>query len=281
MSEESTPCPVQAPLPERVPTSGTSKTPSHTTRRPHHRHYVYPQGFLGMTQAMLTILVIAVFILTFIVQPYRIPSASMEDALLVGDFLLVNKVVYSKPGIWYSLLPYENIQRDDIIVFHFPVDSSMQLVKRVIGLPHDHIRLQAGHVLVNDQLVHEPFAIYIHTFPSAFRDYFPSQLYTDPGVNTHWWIEMRHDVHNGELAVPANMYFVLGDNRNDSLDSRYWGFVPRQNIVGQPFLVYFSLRRSSTSEVTGLPNDRLAHERNWWIRLAGMARWGRMFHVIR
>lgn len=245
-----------------------------------HHHYTYPQGFLGMAQALLTILVIALFILTFIAQPYRIPSESMEDTLLVGDFLLVNKAVYSPPGIWRFLMPYRDIDRDDVIVFHYPVDPSMHLVKRVIGIPTDRIRLQDGRVLVDDRPVPEPFAIYVPSSRSTFRDNFPSQLYTDPGVNTHWWVEMRHDVQNGELVIPAKMYFVMGDNRNDSLDSRYWGFVPRQNIVGQPFLVYFSLRGNGTSEMTGLPNDRLTLERNWWARLAGIARWDRMFHVV-
>ncbi|HEX4022272.1 MAG TPA: signal peptidase I [Acidobacteriaceae bacterium] len=253
---------------------------SHTGWHLHH-HYVYPQGFLGMAQTMMTILVIAMFILTFLAQPYRIPSASMEDTLLVGDFLLVNKTIFSPPGIWRHLLPYRNIRHDDVIVFHYPIDASMHLVKRVIGLPGDHIRLQAGQVLVNDTLVPEPFAIHIPSFPSTFRDNFPSQLYTDPGVNTHWWVQMRHDVRNGELVIPANMYFVLGDNRNDSLDSRYWGFVPRKNIVGQPFLVYFSLRGTAPSEITGLPSDRLTHEHKWWAQLAGSARWDRMFHIIR
>ena len=256
-----------------------SDDPMHMTMEPAPQKSA--QDFLGVAQTMLTILVIAMFILTFLAQPYRIPSASMEDTLLVGDFLLVNKVVYATPGIWHSLLPYRNIQHNDVIVFHFPLDPATYLVKRVIGLPQDRVRVFAGHALVNDQPIEEPFAIYTRSFPSVFRDYFPSHLYTDPGVNTQWWIELHRDVHDGELFIPANMYFVLGDNRNDSLDSRYWGFVPRRNIVGQPFLVYFSLRETAPSEITGLPDDRLTHGHNWWAQLAGMARWDRTFHIIR
>ena len=244
-------------------------------RVPHH-HEV-----LIMLQTTLTFLVDALFVLTFIVQPYRIPSGSMEDTLLIGDFLLVNKVVFANPGPWRHLLAYEPVQRDDIVVFHYPVDRSLHLVKRVIGIPGDRIRLHHGRVFVNEKQQNEPFALYISSYPSVFRDEFPTPNYTDPGVSTAWWSEMKLDVHDGELVIPKGEYFVLGDNRNDSLDSRYWGFVPRQNIVGEPFLVYFSLDLPGRSEMTGLPSDRLAHERAWWSDIAGWARWGRIFHVIR
>lgn len=245
-----------------------------------HNHFVYPQGPLGMAQTMMTMMVIALFILTFLAQPYRIPSGSMENTLLVGDFLMVNKVVYATPGVWRFLLPYRNIQRDDVIVFHYPLDPSMHLVKRVIGLPQDSVRLQAGSVLVDGRPLNEPYAIHGQGPSSAFRDDFPSRFYTDPGINTHWWSEMQRNIQDGGLVVPANKYFVLGDNRNDSLDSRYWGFVPQQNIVGQPFLVYFSLSSADTSEITGPSDDRLTHKHDWRTQLAGVARWDRMFHII-
>ena len=241
-----------------------------------HHHEV-----LIMLQNTLTFLVIALFVLTFIVQPYRIPSGSMEDTLLIGDFLLVNKVIFADPGRWRHLLAYEPVKRDDIVVFHYPVDHSLHLVKRVIGVPGDRIRLHHGRVLVNEQPQKEPFALYITSFPSVYRDEFPTPNYTDAGVGMAWWAEMQRDVHGGELVIPPEEYFMLGDNRNDSLDSRYWGFVPRQNIVGEPFLVYFSVATEGRSEVTGLPNDRLAHGQTWWGNLAGFARWGRIFHVIR
>jgi signal peptidase I len=244
-----------------------------------HHHEV-----LTMLQTTLTFLVGALFILTFIVQPYRIPSASMEDTLLIGDFLLVNKVVFAQPGPWRHLLPYQPVRRDDIVVFHYPVDHSLHLVKRVIGIPGDLVRLHHGLVLIDGRSQNEPFALYITSYQNIFRDEFPTSNYTDPGVGTAWWREMKLDVHHGELLIPQWEYFVLGDNRNDSLDSRYWGFVPRQNIVGEPFLVYFSVVTEGRSEITGLgnglANDRLAHEHSWWSSLAGSARWDRIFHVI-
>jgi signal peptidase I len=241
-----------------------------------HHHEV-----LIMLQSTLTFLVGALFILTFVVQPYRIPSGSMESTLLIGDFLLVNKIVFANPGPWKHLLGYEPVRRDDIVVFHYPVDHSLHLVKRVIGISGDRVHLHHDMVFVNGRPQKEPFAVYIPSYPSIFRDEFPTPTYTDAGVGTAWWTEMKQDVHDGELVIPPGEYFVLGDNRNDSLDSRYWGFVPRQNIVGEPLLVYFSVLSSGRSEITGLPNDRLAHEHTWWSSLVGFARWDRIFHVIR
>jgi len=264
-------------------TAGSAAAASAPPPVPHH-HEV-----LLMLQTTLAFLVAALFVLTFIVQPFRIPSGSMEDTLLIGDFLLVNKIVFADPGPWRHLLAYQPVRRDDIVVFHYPVDHSLHLVKRVIAVPGDRLRLRNGRVFVDGQPQVEPFAVYIPSYPSAFRDNFPSSTYTDAGVNPAWWAEMQHDERNGALVVPKGKYFVLGDNRNDSLDSRYWGFVPRQNIVGQPFLVYFSVDVVGQSEITGLPTasssansgDRLDHEQTWWNDLTGWARWGRMFHVIR
>lgn len=241
-----------------------------------HHHEV-----LTMLQATLTFLVGALFVLTFIVQPYRIPSGSMQDTLLIGDFLLVNKIVFAPPGCWNHLLAYQPVRRDDIVVFHYPVDRSLHVVKRVVGIPGDRVRLHHGLLWIDGRSQQEPFAVYAASYPSAFRDEFPASEYTDPGVRTSWWSEMQRDIHGGELIIPPQAYFVLGDNRNDSLDSRYWGFVPPGNIVGEPFLVYFSTLSAGRSEITGLPNDKLGHDHSWWSSLAGSARWERIFHVIR
>jgi signal peptidase I len=247
-----------------------------TPVRIQHHHEV-----LILIQTTLTFLVGALFVLTFIAQPYRIPSGSMEDTLLIGDFLLVNKVIFATPGPWKPLLGYEPVKRDDIVVFHYPIDASMYLVKRVIGVPGDQLHLHHGLVYLDGRLQREPFALYIPSYANAFRDEFPTPTYTDPGVSSRWWMQMQGDIHEGQLEIPAGEYFVLGDNRNDSLDSRYWGLVPRQNIVGEPFLVYFSVVTASRSEITGLTSERLPHEHSWWNGLAGAARWSRIFHVIR
>ena len=115
-------------------------------------------GVLEMARSLLSVVVIALFILTFIVQPFRIPSESMEHTLLVGDFLLVNKIAYAPAGIWKWLMPYRQIHRGDIVVFHYPPNPPEHVVKRVIGLPGDHIHLENGRVYVDGQRIREPDA---------------------------------------------------------------------------------------------------------------------------
>ncbi len=270
---------------EAPPTVAATATASAVARRSvapvhlGHTHLVFP-NLLDTFRSLLSIIVIAVFVLTFIVQPFRIPSESMERTLLVGDFLLVNKLVYGAPGFWRGLLPYQTVQRGDVIVFHFPLDPSDHVVKRVVGIPGDRIHLQNGVVYINGKRQNESYTIFEGAYQDNFRDQFPAILYTDPGVDTHWWMQMRHDVQNGELIVPPGMYFALGDNRNNSRDSRYWGFVPRANVVGLPFLIYFSLHEPSPSEGNTLPDDRLNHEKSPIDTVMDFARWSRMFRVI-
>jgi signal peptidase I len=230
---------------------------------------------------MVRMITLALFILTFIVQPFRIPSESMERTLLVGDFLLVDKLLYAPPGPLRHLFPYREPARGDIIVFHFPLDASDYVVKRVIGIPGDHLHLANGVVFRNGVALPEPYTVYEQAYRDPFRDQFPSGVYTDPGVDTHWWLEMRHDLEHGDLVVPAGSYFVLGDNRNHSRDSRYWGFVPRAAIVGRPILIYFSLREPSTTDNSPLPSVKLGHDNDPVSGVVDFARWDRMFRIVR
>jgi signal peptidase I len=264
----------------RATTEQASAPAVETMRQPvHHAHLVFP-NLLDTFRSLLSIIVISLFVLTFIVQPFRIPSESMERTLLVGDFLLVNKAVYGPPGIWKWLLPYEPLGRGDVIVFHFPLDPSDHVVKRVVGVPGDRIHLHNGVVFVNGQKQNESFAVFEGAYQDTFRDQFPAALYTDPGVDTHWWLQMRQAVHDGDLLVPSGMYFVLGDNRNHSRDSRYWGFVPRSSVVGLPFLIYFSLQELSATESNELPDDKLGHGKSPLDTVMDFARWSRTFRVI-
>ncbi|HTW48005.1 MAG TPA: signal peptidase I [Acidobacteriaceae bacterium] len=243
-----------------------------------------PSGFPGvleMARSLTSVVVVALFILTFIVQPFRIPSESMEHTLLVGDFLLVNKTSYAPAGIWDWVLPYHPIRRGDIVVFHFPLDPTLHVVKRVIGLPGDHIHLENGQVFVNGVQIPEPYVTYEPAYADDFRDNFPTELYSDPGVSPQWWMEMRRDVQGDDLVVPAGDYFVLGDNRNFSSDSRYWGFVTRDHIVGRPFIIYFSLREPSLTDVADSPDDRLGQKSSPLDRLETFARWDRFMRVVR
>lgn len=235
-------------------------------------------GVLQALQSLLYIMVVALFIITFTVQPFRIPSESMEPTLLVGDFLLVNKEV--SPDLHANAFaPTSRISRGDLIVFHYPVEPSLHLVKRVVGLPGDRIHLRDGHVFVNGSAVPEPYAVYRPSPANNFRDNFPFMATASPGIDSRWWIQMRSAVSNGELVVPPDSYFVLGDNRNDSEDSRYWGFVPRSAIVGKPFLIYFSLNKLDEKPGPAQPVIPGAHKEALG-PLLDIARWDRALRVI-
>jgi signal peptidase I len=222
-----------------------------TELAPHEQH-----GVLMTVKILFEIVVIAIFVVTFIVQPTRIPSESMEPTLNVGDFLLVDKQSYGPAGPLDKVLPPERVRHGDLAIFHFALEPGVDhLVKRVVGLPGDRLHLHAGHVFVNGAPLDEPYAFYSPSRPNSFRDEFPSLREADPNVDPTWWAQMRRSRVDGEIVVPADHYFVLGDNRNNSEDSRYWGFVPRAAMTGKPLLVDFSIRRDATD---GSPLHRLA-----------------------
>jgi signal peptidase I len=243
------------------------------------RSHAHEGGVLHAVQSLIYLIVIAVFIITFCVQPFRIPSGSMEPTLLVGDFLLVDKQGISTGDA--GLLPSTKIRRGEIIVFHYPVDPSLHLVKRVVGMPGDHLKLRNGKVYINDTLLPESYAMYRPSMPDGFRDNFPRLQNADPNIDSRWWIRMRGLIDDGELIIPADNYFVLGDNRNNSEDSRYWGFVPREAIVGQPFLVYFSVRLPGFDDSEALASQ--VHQRTGTILdgFTNFARWDRFLRVVR
>jgi signal peptidase I len=258
-----------------APTAG--EAPPHVSRRHLHLPTV-PEAFASF----LRTLVIALFLLTFLLQPFLIPSESMEHTLLVGDFLLVNKQIFapagSHPSLLRWLIPYREVERGDIVVFHHP--DPPYLVKRVVGIPGDRIRIEDGRVTVNGVTLDEPYAAFEPAMPNSFRDNFPARVYTDPNIDPTWWRQLQGLTRNGELIVPDDEYFMLGDNRNHSKDSRFWGFVPREAIVARPLVIYFSLRRPSTTDVQEASDDRLGHDRELAARLSAFARWKRIFRVI-
>ncbi len=232
------------------------------------------EGLLQAAQSMLVLTVIALFFVTFTLQPFRIPSASMEPTLLVGDFLLVDKQV----GAAGPLLPPADLRRGDIIVFHDPVDATKHLVKRIVAVPGDRVRLRAGRVWLNGKMLTEPYAVYRSGGTNLYRDFFPNAPSPDPEVTSAWWIRMRGMVNQGELMIPANSFFVLGDNRNDSLDSRFWGLVPRAAVVGRPFLVYLSLKMRDDDPESEAGPGAIGQEAS--ARRGGVARWDRILRVI-
>jgi signal peptidase I len=237
---------------------------------------------------------VGLFILTFLAQNFVIPSGSMENTLLVGDHLVVDRISLAPPTKWMPLVHYREPRRGDIVVFIKPVaepeldaEGKPQyffLVKRLVGVPGDRIHLRDGIVILDGVAQDQPHAQ--PTTPDnyqAFLDEFPSvPPYPQPGGATESWsIDLPNHVVNGDLVVPPGMYFMMGDNRHDSLDSRFWGFVPRQNIVGRPLFNYWSfVTPESEYEQTGFGN-RLAWMGHVILHFFTETRWSRTFHLTR
>ena len=238
-------------------------------------------GWLSSVQSLAVTVVIAVFVITFLVQAFQIPSESMENTLLIGDYLLVDKVHYGHGGRWGEILPYAPIKRQEIIVFRYPVHPQQHFVKRVIGLPGDHIRLVEGRVLVNGVAAQEKYVIHTKGDYDHFRDDFPLTDIPNADTEPRWWEEMRKLVRNGELIVPPHHYFVLGYNRDRSLDSRYWGCVPQENIIGRPLLIYWSVRAPAAAEGSSARDGKLSTFLYGVTHLLQDTRWDRTFRIVR
>lgn len=207
---------------------------------------------LSTLQSLATTIVIAVFLITFAVQAFQIPSESMEKTLLIGDYLLVDKAHYAKPGFFSWLFPYSSVKRQDIVVFHYPMNPQQFFVKRVVGVPGDRIRIINKHVYVNGVKQPDEYASFNWGQHDRFRDDFPNGGFFTDRIASKWFIQAQKLVDDGQLIVPQGSYFVLGDNRDDSYDSRYWGFVPGENIIGRPLVIYWSMDQSApvAAEVT-------------------------------
>ncbi len=237
-------------------------------------------GVIGSLQSLLGTVVIAVFVITFIVQAFQIPSPSMENTLLVGDYLLVNKLCYGAGSFGDSLMPYRRVQRGDIVVFHYPVNPAQHFVKRVIGVPGDRLRLINKRVFVNGVALNEPHAHFSRSASDLFRDNFP-RLDVAAGETPEWWVQLGKLVEDGQLIVPQGHYFVMGDNRDDSYDSRYWGFVPQANIIGRPLLIYWSVKEPD-SEVTAPVTvaGKLTHFAYAVTHVFRITRWSRTLRLV-
>jgi signal peptidase I len=234
----------------------------------------------GSLQSLLGTVVIAVFVITFIVQAFQIPSPSMENTLLVGDYLLVNKLCYGGGSIGDYFMPYRRVQRGDIVVFHYPVNPVQHFVKRVVGVPGDRVRLINKQVFVNGAALKEPYAHFSRPADDLFRDNFP-RLDVLSGPTPEWWIMLRKLVEDGQLIVPQGYYFVMGDNRDNSYDSRYWGFVPQANIIGRPLLIYWSVQGAEGEMTTPTSvGERLYHFAYVVTHIFQITRWNRTLRVV-
>jgi signal peptidase I len=237
-----------------------------------------PEPQRGFLAEWTVTAILLLFGTTTLVQAFVIPTGSMENTLLIGDHLLVDKMAYApSSGLAQHLLPYDPLKRGDIIVFRYPVDIKQTFVKRLIGLPGDRIRLAGKRLFLNGKPAEEPYAYHGTDYIDSFRDNFPSA----PNVATvpSGLDMLTHHVRNGEVVVPPDSYFALGDNRDFSLDSRYWGFVPRANIIGKPLLIYWSYN-AHTAELTD-PSIGLRHLTDMLLHFPSKTRWNRTFRLIR
>jgi len=222
-------------------------------------------GFREVFELIAETAVFVFFVMTFVVQAFQIPTGSMEPTLLVGDFLLVNKLVYANTlcGVDGILLPKKKIERQDIIVFKYPQDLKMDFVKRVIALEGEKIEIKDKQVYINDKSLSEPYKVHIESQLSSRENYY----YYNDTIRDNY----------GPVVVPPGYCFVMGDNRDNSQDSRYWGFLPLSNIKGRPWLVYFSYKAEKEAYKKTSISDRLKKI----AMFIPKARWKRILLIVK
>jgi signal peptidase I len=220
-------------------------------------------------ESIVIAVILALFIRTFIVQAFKIPTGSMEENLLIGDHLLVNKFVFgpTASSLERALLPVGTVRRDDVVVFKYPEEPDRDFIKRVIGLPGETVEVREKKVYINGRPLDEPYAHYLQptSTPSEFREV------------TSFDVRDRY----GPVTVPPSQYFVMGDNRDNSQDSRYWGFLPREYIKGKALVIYWSYeagREDYQDESAGATLKGLG---SVFVHFFARTRWDRMFHQIR
>lgn len=256
-------------------TSGPSASPAIPSGDPPLQGYFAP---------LIVTLVLALFATTFLAQAFKIPSASMAPTLLVGDHLVVNKFIFDGTGKWYDrFLPDRAIRRGDVIVFKYPYEDHPYYVKRVIAIPGDRVRIVDQRVYLNGSPLREPYALYNSSTADPYMfDFPPKDTYIISGeITPEWARTLQQDTHNGDLFVPLDEYFVLGDNRNNSSDSRYWGLVPRDAIVGEPMFIYWSLKSARTQPEPVSFSQKLASLAKTLLDIPARTRWNRTFHEVR
>ena len=230
--------------------------------------------------SIASVLVTGLFIITFIVQAFEIPSSSMEDTLLIGDHVFVNRIQFSAPSKWVGpLLPYRNIRRGDIVVFLSPETPGLYVVKRIMGIPGDHIHLLDGQVYRNGEKLNEPYAVHKVGDQQPYRDNFPAVTADIP--NKEWQLTMPQYIQGQDIVVPPDSYFAMGDNRDVSYDSRFWGFIPRENLIGRPMFVYWSFETPPDQYKQTDFLDRIGFVAHVVIHFFDQTRWRRTLRLVR
>ncbi len=219
-------------------------------------------------EALLIAVVFATFARTWIVQAFKIPSGSMEQNLLIGDHILVNKFIYGPTAseLERMLLPVRDVHRGDIVVFKFPKDPTRDFIKRCMALPGDTISSEDKVLSINGKTVDDSGYVF----------------HTDPEILTHGGFYQPNLVRDtfGPMVVPADEYFCMGDNRDNSNDSRFWGPVPRENVKGRAFMIYWSYDSDEPYEWQGVPS-KLRQIIRVALNFFTRTRWERTFRVVR
>jgi signal peptidase I len=269
----------------KVEEPGAPVAPAEPKKEEHHED---PTTISEYLESLLVTVLLALFGTSFIVQAFKIPSASMEGTLLIGDHLLVNKFIFGGSGAWYEkLLPYRPLERGDIIVFKYPYADHQHFVKRVIGLPGDRLKMVDQQMYVNGKPLNEPYVVHdaaANLNYDPFNTSFPprrDQMISPQVVPESGWREtLRSYVQGDEIVVPAGKLFAMGDNRDHSSDSRYWGFVDRSAIMGRPFLIYWSVNATSNDYTQSTFIQRLVGVFDTLAHLPARTRWSRMLHTV-
>ncbi len=234
--------------------------------------------------SLASVLVTGLFIITFIVQAFEIPSSSMEDTLLIGDHVFVNRVQFAPQAHWLGpLLPYRQVRRGDIVVFLSPMTQGLYVVKRIIGVPGDRIHLRDGVVYRNGEKLEEPF-IKHHPDPrfDPYRVNFPAVPPSPQDqLADYWQLSLPQYVQGEDIVVPPNSYFGMGDNRDVSYDSRYWGFIPQQNVVGRPMFIYWSFETPAGQYEQRDVMERVGNFFHVVIHFFDKTQWKRTLKVVR
>jgi len=236
--------------------------------------------------SLAAVLVTGLFIITFVVQAFEIPSSSMENTLLIGDHVFVNRIQFAPKSSWIGpLLPYRDIHFRDIVVFLHPdpQQAGTYVVKRIIGLPGDHIHLKNGVVYRNGEALDEPYIDHDReNLRDDYRNNFPAVTPSDmDDLSATWMVDLNSYIQGGDLVVPPGHYFGMGDHRAVSLDSRYWGFIPRENIIGRPMFIYWSFETPENQYRKTEWSDRIGFLFKVIIHFFDETRWRRTLQVVK
>jgi signal peptidase I len=235
------------------------------------------------------VLVTGLFIITFVLQAFEIPSSSMEDTLLIGDHVFVNRERFATATHWLGpLMPYRDPRDGDTVVFLSPAEHGLFVVKRIMGIPGDRIHLRDDVVYRNGQKLDEPYVRHKgdpgdpYGERQPYRANFPVVAPTRmDNLAPNWQADLPSHIVGQDIVVPPNSYFAMGDNRDVSYDSRYWGFIPRSNVIGRPMFIYWSFITPPDQYQMSSWGDRLGFVAHIVIHIFDETRWSRTLRIVK